>query len=92
LVSDPRGCRSARPTGVVAYRRPRFCVAHSVGVDDIAGVAVLSLSARIKDLLPDWRSALVGWLPCHAICVDRCLLALGAAIVPCTSLLAYVGR
>jgi hypothetical protein len=41
-----------------------------VGVDDIAGVTVLIPSARIKDPLPDWRSALVGRLPRRAICVD----------------------
>jgi hypothetical protein len=52
------GERSSRlvastPPGVVACRCPCFCVARSARVDDVAGVAALSLSVRIKDLLPD---------------------------------------
>jgi hypothetical protein len=77
---------------VVAYRRSRFCVAHSADVDDVTSVAVLSLSARIKDPLPNRRSALVGWLPYRAICVDGYLLALSIAVVPRAALLAYAGR
>jgi hypothetical protein len=80
------------PPGVVAYRRPRFCVAHSADIDDVAGVAVLCLSARIKDPLPDRRSALVDWLPYRTICVDGYLLALDAAVVPRAALMAYARR
>jgi hypothetical protein len=79
------------PPGVVACRRPRLCVALSASVDDVAGVAVLGLSARIKDPLPNWRWALVGWLPHRATCVDGCLLALGAAVILRAALLAYAG-
>jgi hypothetical protein len=42
------------------------------------------------DPLPDRRSALVGWLPYRAICVDGCLLALGV-VVSHAALLAYEG-
>jgi hypothetical protein len=69
-VSGPHDCRTPAPPGVVAHRYPCLCVARSVGVDDIAGVTVLIPPARIKDPLPDWRSALVGRLPRRAICVD----------------------
>jgi hypothetical protein len=98
----PRGFRRRRavlaavvahaPPGVVAHCRTCLCVACSAGVDDVAGVAVQILSARIKDPLPDRHSALVGWLPCRAICVDRCLLALSTVIVPRAALMAYAGR
>jgi hypothetical protein len=47
---------------------------------------------RIEDPLPDRRSALVGWLPRRAACVDGHLLALGAAVISCTALLAHAGR
>jgi hypothetical protein len=100
--TGPRGLRRRRailaaivasaPPGVVAYYRPRLCVAHSASVDDIAGVAVLSLSARIKDPLPDRRSALVGRLPHRAACVNGHFWALSTAVVPCTALLAYAGH
>jgi hypothetical protein len=68
--TGPRGLRRQRailaaivasaPPGVVACRRPHFGVAHLESIDDVAGVAVLSLSARIKYPLPDRRSTLVG--------------------------------
>jgi hypothetical protein len=90
-ASDPHVCRSALPIGVVACCRLCLCVAHSAGVDDAAGVAVLSLSARIKNLFPDRRSTLVGWLPCCAICMNGCLLALRAAVISRATLLAYAG-
>jgi hypothetical protein len=38
---------------MVARHRPYLRVALLVGVDDVAGVTVLGLPARIKDLLPD---------------------------------------
>jgi hypothetical protein len=79
------------PSRVVACCRPCLRVALSASVDDVAGVTILGLPARIKDPLPDYRSTLVGWLPCHATCVDGHLLALGAAIVSRTALLAYAG-
>jgi hypothetical protein len=50
------------PPWVVAYHRSCLRVARSAGVDDVAGVTVLSLSARVKDSLPDRSSALVGRL------------------------------
>jgi hypothetical protein len=55
------------------------------------GIAVLVLPARIKDPLPDQRSALVGRLPHRAACVDGRLLALGAAVILRAALLAYAG-
>jgi hypothetical protein len=76
---------------VVARHCSFFRVTLSASVDDIAGVAVLGLPARIKDPLPDRRSALVGLLPRRVACVDGRLLALGAAVVPHNALLAYVG-
>jgi hypothetical protein len=76
---------------VVACRHPCFLVALSVSVDDVAGIAVLGLPTRIKDPLPDRHSALVGWSPRRATRMDGCLLALGTAVVSCTTLLAYAG-
>jgi hypothetical protein len=55
---------------VVAHHRPRLCVARSAGVDDVAGVAVLGLSARVKDSLPDRRSPLVGRFSRRAACMN----------------------
>jgi hypothetical protein len=55
------------------------------------GVAILSLSARAKDPLPDRCSALVSWLPRRSVCVDGCLLALGTAVFPHATLVAYAG-
>jgi hypothetical protein len=47
----------------------------------------------VKDSLPEQRSALVGWRPPHrSVCLDGCLLALGAVVVPCAALMAYAGR
>jgi hypothetical protein len=99
--TGPRGfrCRgailtavvAAAPLRVVAHRRPCLRVTHSVSVDDVAGVAILGLPTRVKDPLPGWRSALVGWLPRRATCVNECLLALGAAVIPRTALLVYAG-
>jgi hypothetical protein len=63
-----------------------------VSVDDVAGVAILGLSARVKDPLPDQRSALVGWLPRCATRMDGRLLALGTTVVPRAALLVYAGR
>jgi hypothetical protein len=77
---------------VVAYHRSRLRVARPAGVDDVAGVAVLGLLARVKDSLPDCHSALVVRLPCHAVRVDRRLPALGVAVVPHTARLAHAGR
>jgi hypothetical protein len=63
-----------------------------VSVDDVVGITVLGLPARNKDPLSDRRSALVSWLPCRAACMDGHLLALGAAVVSRTTLLAYAGH
>jgi hypothetical protein len=76
---------------VVARRRSYLRVTLSVGVYDIADVAVLGLPAHVKDLLPDRRSAPVGRLPYRAARMDGCLLALGTTVVPRTALLAYAG-
>jgi hypothetical protein len=96
--TGPRGLRRRRailatiiastPPGVVAHRRPRFRVACSVSVDEVAGVAVLSLCARIKDPLPDRRLALVGRLPNRSACVNGRFRAWRTAVVPHTTLLA----
>jgi hypothetical protein len=55
---------------VVAYRHPRPRVARLAGVDDVAGISILGMSARVKDSLPDWRSALVGRLSYRSACVN----------------------
>jgi hypothetical protein len=80
------------PPWVVAYHRPRLCVARSAGVDDVAGIAVLGLSARVKDSLPDRRSTLVGRLFCRAVFMDRRLPALSVVVIPCTAWLAHAGH
>jgi hypothetical protein len=77
---------------VVAHHRPCLHVARLASVDDVAGVAVLSLSVRVKDPLPDRRSTLVSWSPRRSIYLDGCLLALGAAAIPRAALMAYAGR
>jgi hypothetical protein len=72
--------------GVVAYHRPCLLIARSAGVDDVVGITVLSLSARIKNPLHDRHSVLVGRLPYHAVCMDGCLLALRTTVIlalPC---------
>jgi hypothetical protein len=51
---------TSAPPWVVASCRSCLSIAHSAGVDDVVGVAVLGPSARIKDSLPDRRSTLVG--------------------------------
>jgi hypothetical protein len=58
------------PPWVVAYRRPFLHVARPPGVDDVAGVTILGLPARVKDSLPDRRSALVGRLSRRATRVN----------------------
>jgi hypothetical protein len=72
---------------VVTRRRSCLCVALSAGVYDITGVAIPGLPVRIKDPLPDPRSALVGWLSRHAARVDERPFALSAAVIPRTALL-----
>jgi hypothetical protein len=51
------------PLRVVARRHSCLCVALPPGVYDIAGVAILGLTARVKDPLPDRCPTLVCWLP-----------------------------
>jgi hypothetical protein len=63
-----------------------------MGVDDVAGVAVLGLPARVKDSLPDRRSALVGQLPSRAVRMDKHLPTLGGAVISHTAWLAHAGR
>jgi hypothetical protein len=58
------------PSWVVGYHRPRLRVARSAGVDDVVGVAILGLPARVEDSLPDRRSAVDGRLSCRAACVN----------------------
>jgi hypothetical protein len=77
---------------VVAHRRPCLRVARPPGVDDVAGVAVLGLPARVKDSLLDRRSALVGGLSRCNTHVTRRLGALHAPVVPRASLLADARR
>jgi hypothetical protein len=91
LASDPRDCRSDRPAGVVACRRPCLCVALLASVDDIASIAILGLPTRVKDPLPSLRSTLVGRLPGHPACVNGRFWALSTAVVPHAALLAYAG-
>jgi hypothetical protein len=62
-------------TWVVACRRPRLCVAHPPGVDDIASVAVLSPPSCVKDPLLNWRLTLVGGPLRRATCANRRLRA-----------------
>jgi hypothetical protein len=79
------------PSRVAAYRRP--CLrARSAGVDDVACVTVLGLSARIKDSLPDRRSTLVGWLSRRAACVNGRFRAFCATVIPRTALLVNARR
>jgi hypothetical protein len=51
---------ASAPPRVIAHHRPCLRVARLTGVDDVASVTVLSLFARVKDSLPDQRSAPVG--------------------------------
>jgi hypothetical protein len=76
---------------VVARRHSCFYAALIAGVYDVVGVAILGLSTRVKDPLPDRCSALAGWLRQRAARVDERLLALSATVVPRTALLAYAG-
>jgi hypothetical protein len=80
------------PPRVLAYRRSRLHVARSAGVDDVAYITVLGLSARIKDSLPVRRSTLVGQLSRRAACMNRRFRALRAAVIPHAALLANAGR
>jgi hypothetical protein len=59
-----------------------------MGIDDIAGVVVLGLSARVKDSLPGRRSALVGQLSYRTTCANRRLRALRVTVIPRVALLA----
>jgi predicted Co/Zn/Cd cation transporter (cation efflux family) len=79
------------PLRVVARCRSCLCIVPSVGIYDVVGVAVLSLSTRVNDLLPDRRPALVGRFPCGAAHVDGCLLTLSTAVILHAALMAYVG-
>jgi hypothetical protein len=76
---------------VVARRRRCLRVARSPGVDDVAGVAVLGVPARVKDPLLDRRVPWVGGAFRCAFRVHRWLGALRAPIVPCTPLLTDAG-
>jgi hypothetical protein len=51
------------PPWAVAHYCPRLRVTRPMGVDDVAGIAVLGLSVRVEDPLLDKRSALVCGLP-----------------------------
>jgi hypothetical protein len=66
---------------VVALRRPRLRVARPPGVDDVAGVAILGLPARVKDPLLDRRAPLVGGTFRCASRMYRWLGALRAPVV-----------
>jgi hypothetical protein len=58
------------PPWAVAHYCLRLHVTRPTGVDDVAGITVLVLSARVEDSLPDWRSALVGGLSRRAARVN----------------------
>jgi hypothetical protein len=92
LASHPRGYRSIRHAGGGSPPPLPFRVARSASIDDVAGITVLSLSARIKDPLRDRRSALVGRLPNRAACMNGRFRTWHTAVIPCAALLAYVGH
>jgi hypothetical protein len=69
------------PPGVVACRRPRLHVACPPGIDDVASVTVLGLSARVKDPLSGRRAPWVGGPFRRATHVHRCFGALRAPVV-----------
>jgi hypothetical protein len=80
------------PPGVIAYRRSFLRIARSAGVDDVAGVVVLGLPARVKDSLPDRCSTLVGRLSRRTACMNGRFWALRSAVIPRAALLANAGR
>jgi hypothetical protein len=80
------------PPRVVAHRRSRLRVAPSLGIQDVAGIAVVGLDARVKDPLPDWRPALVRWPSRCAACVDGRVLVLCIAVALRVGLMAYAGH
>jgi hypothetical protein len=80
------------PSRVVACRRPRLRVARPPGVDDVAGVTILGLPARVKDPLLDRRVPLVGGTFRCASRVHRWFGALRTNVVPRAPLLADAGR
>jgi hypothetical protein len=86
LVSGPHRCRSVRPTGVVACCRPRLRVTCSPGVDDVAGVAILGLPARVEEPFLSRRAPRVGGALSCAARVHRGLGALrtpSSRALPC---------
>jgi hypothetical protein len=77
---------------VVARRCACLRVARTPGVDDVAGVAILGLPARVEESPLGRRESRVGGtLRCTA-CVHRELGALRALVVPRASLLVDAGR
>jgi hypothetical protein len=67
-------------------------VACLLGVDDVASVTVLGLSARVKDPLPDRRAPWVGGAFRRTSRVHRWFGALRTPVVPCAPLLTDAGR
>jgi hypothetical protein len=77
---------------VVACRRPCLRLARPPSVDDVAGVAVSCLPARVEEPFPGWRAPRVGGVLRCPSCVYRGLGPLRAPIVPRVTLLSDAGR
>jgi hypothetical protein len=77
---------------VVARRRPRLRIARSSGVDDVAGIAILGLPARVEESFLGWRAAWISRTLSYAARVHRGLGALRTPIVPRAPLLADAER
>jgi hypothetical protein len=100
--AGPRGLRcrrvvlpaivAATPSRVVASRCPRLCVARPPGVDDVAGVTVLGLPARVEEPLLGRRASRVGGTLRCTSRVHRWLGALRTPVVPRAPLLTDAGR
>jgi hypothetical protein len=91
-VSDLPRRRSSTPPRVVACRRLCLCVARPSGVDDVAGVAISGLPARVEEPLFGRRAPRVGGALRRSARVHRGFRALRAPIVLRAPLLADAGR
>jgi hypothetical protein len=77
---------------VVACCRPCLRIARPSGVNDIAGVAISRLPARVEEPLLGRRAPRVGGALGRATRMDRGLRTLRTPIVPCAPLLTDAGR
>jgi hypothetical protein len=91
-ASGPLDYHSAHPVEGGSPRRPCLRVARPPGVDDVAGVAILGLSARVEDPLLDRRAPWVGGAFRCVSRVHRWFGALRAPVVPRAPLLTDAGR